>query len=147
MKAPSGGFIPNSARHSRGVSLHRGPPAPKAENQRSPALVRADFDDSVLSVAHLRWVCWHYFGTAGESGTLRPGEFSLPINNAVSIVRVLRRNFVLLLVLAAHTLRCRRLLDPLDRRRSPFSTESPFFTATDSHSQVERRVPCRIRLQ
>ena len=43
-----------------GVSPHRGPPAPKAENQRSPALMRADFDDSALTVGHLRWVCWHY---------------------------------------------------------------------------------------
>jgi hypothetical protein len=31
-----------------------GPPAPKAENQRSPALMGADFDDSALSVAHQR---------------------------------------------------------------------------------------------
>jgi hypothetical protein len=54
LKAPSGAFIPNTARHSRGVSLHRGPPAPKAENQRSPALVGADFDDSALTVGHLR---------------------------------------------------------------------------------------------
>jgi len=36
-------------------------PVARAENQRSRALMGADFDDSALTVGHLRWVCWHYF--------------------------------------------------------------------------------------
>jgi hypothetical protein len=54
LKAPSGAFIPKAARHSRGLSFHRRPPAPKAENQRSPALIRADFGNSALTVGHQR---------------------------------------------------------------------------------------------
>jgi hypothetical protein len=54
LKAPSGAFIPKAARHSRGLSFHRRPPAPKAENQRSPALVSADFENRALTVEYLR---------------------------------------------------------------------------------------------
>jgi hypothetical protein len=32
----------------------------KAVKLRSPALIRADFDDSALTFGYLRWVCWPY---------------------------------------------------------------------------------------
>jgi hypothetical protein len=33
----------------------------KAENQRSPALLGADFDDSALTVGIQRWVGWQHY--------------------------------------------------------------------------------------
>ncbi len=78
LKAPSGAAsMMNTARRARGVSLHRRPPAPKDGGQRWSALIRADFDDSALTVGHQRWVyrhyVWHYLRLCvGQAAVLSP---------------------------------------------------------------------------